>query len=109
MSSPAPSKLPGTAEAVPSRLGTFFFGLKAWLLRVHRGCHNLVSPIRRHEPAAANLPMQVAESRTPLWTTESLVERSLQLGKVQNLRIAARALHGVVIPKEGLRLRTGTA
>ncbi len=98
MSSPAPAKLPN-AEAVPSRVGAILFGMKAWLLRIHRGVRNLAPPLpRKRADDKLALPVKIAESRTPLWTTESLVERSLQLGKVQNLRIAAHELHGVVIP-----------
>ena len=98
MSSPAKAKLPN-AEAVPSRFGAFLFGVKAWLLRIQRTLLNLVSPVRRYKADDADtFPVQIAESRTPLWTTESLVERSLQLGKVQNLRTAARAIQGIVIP-----------
>jgi hypothetical protein len=41
----------------------------------------------------------LAESITPLFTPESIgAERALTLGKIENLRIAARRLHGVVIP-----------
>lgn len=84
---------------MPSRFGAFLFGVKAWLLRIHRTLLNLVSPVRRHKADDADsFPIQLAESRTPLWTTESLVERSLQLGKVQNLRVAAGALHGILVP-----------
>jgi hypothetical protein len=43
-------------------------------------------------------PMLLAECRSPLWTTESLVENSLQFGKVQNLRKACARLHNVEIP-----------
>lgn len=45
-----------------------------------------------------DFPVQLIEVRSPLWTTESLVERSLQLGKVQNLRVATALLTGVAIP-----------
>ncbi len=100
MSSPAPARISGAAEAsVPSRWGAFLFAIKATLLQAHRGVHNVLAVVPRHvADAEAALGVQVADVRTQLWTTESLVERSLQLGKVQNLRVAARALHGVVVP-----------
>jgi hypothetical protein len=44
----------------------------------------------------------VAESRTQLWSDETLTERGFQLGKVQNLRVACRALDGVTIPAGAL-------
>lgn len=98
MSSPAPARLPDP-ERVPSRLGAIVFASKIWVLRAQRGWRNLLSPVPRHRAhAEASLPVQIAEARIPLWTTESMVERSLQLGKVQNLRIAVRALDGIVVP-----------
>lgn len=39
-----------------------------------------------------------AESKTGFWTDASIAERRLQLGKVQNLRIALRRLNGIRIP-----------
>ena len=42
--------------------------------------------------------MLLAECRSPLWTSESQVENSLQFGKVQNLRRACLRLHLVEIP-----------
>jgi VanW like protein len=100
MSSPARARISGTAEAtVPSRWGAFLFVIKATLLQAHRGVMNLLTVVPRHvADAKAAFGMQIAAVRTLLWTTESMVERSLQLGKVQNLRVAARALHGVVVP-----------
>jgi VanW like protein len=98
MSTPAPAQIPAAPEAVPSRIGALLFALKARLLQCQRGIQNLLGPVARHSKAADQLPVQIAEVRAPLWTTEILVERSLQLGKVQNLRVAARALNGIVIP-----------
>ena len=98
MSTPAPAQIPATPEVVPTRIGAMLFVLKALLLQGQRGIQNLLAPVARHSKEADRLPVQVAEVRAPLWTIESLVERSLQLGKVQNLRVAARALNGIVIP-----------
>jgi hypothetical protein len=91
-------RFPEAAERVPSRISAIVFAAKAWVLQAHRGVRNLRNPVRRHTSKEVILPVQVAEVRTPLWTTESLVERSLQLGKVQNLRVAARRLDGVIVP-----------
>lgn len=44
----------------------------------------------------SRLPVS-AESRTNLWTDAEVAERRLQLGKVQNLRIAVGKLNGVII------------
>jgi hypothetical protein len=40
----------------------------------------------------------IAESRTPLWTETEPQERFLVAGKINNLRVAARRLHGLEIP-----------
>ncbi len=39
-----------------------------------------------------------AQSRTALWNDETQSERALQIGKVQNLRVASRRLNRVLIP-----------
>jgi hypothetical protein len=103
MSSPAPARTPTTAEAVPSRFGAVWFAVKASLLRGRRGIQNFLSHVPLHAAnVGVELYVQIAEVRSPLWTTESMVERALQLGKVQNLRIAGHALDGVVVPGKQL-------
>src|SRR5437764_803345 len=47
-------------------------------------------------------PWLVAESVTPLWSDSRPEEAAMQIGKVQNLRVAARALDGLGIPAEGV-------
>ena len=42
----------------------------------------------------------IAQSRTPLWTETEQQERFLVAGKINNLRIAVRALDGVEIPAD---------
>lgn len=76
------------------------FAAKAWGLRARRAAADLVhGPARlRRAPSAAGFEAAVAQSRTPLWGEEGAGERGLQRGKVENLRVAARALDGVVIP-----------
>ena len=39
----------------------------------------------------------LAEVRTPLFTTADAAERQLELGKVENLRVAARAMDGLLL------------
>ena len=46
-----------------------------------------------HSDGAAIL----AEVRTPLFTTADAAERQLELGKVENLRVAARAMDGLLL------------
>jgi VanW like protein len=42
----------------------------------------------------------LAESITPLWTPHEASERNLIVGKIQNLRVAVRLIHGVEIPMD---------
>jgi hypothetical protein len=53
---------------------------------------------RRHRPGATlrDAPL-LASSRTPLWSTDAGPEWVLEAGKVENLRRAIRALHGVEV------------
>ena len=74
------------------------FDTKAGLLRARRSLTNALDrQVRRHPilPAAAGAP--IAEVVTALYTDADPNERALQLGKVQNLRIGARALDGAVL------------
>src|ERR1700674_243055 len=83
----------------PTILDSAIFWAKAAVLRKIRFVSDLTHPVRRfgHGIKAAN-PVLLAKVRSPLWTEESAVESSLQLGKVQNLRKACRRLHLVEVP-----------
>lgn len=87
--------------AVDSRLRRAWFGLRATRLRLLRGMRNLgeagATAPRRAPAAQADWPVTAGVSRTPLWTGGG-AEWKLTAGKVQNLRVAARRLDGVVIP-----------
>lgn len=84
----------------PTLRNALIFRVKATLLQINRAAHD----VRRQEtvrfPAShgpANAPI-IAESRTRLWADGAEAERHLQLGKVHNLRLALRRLHGAEIP-----------
>lgn len=88
---------------MPTRLSSAVFWGKASLLKLRRGVVDVAGGIRRYPSGErAGFPYVLAESRTPLWIEESLAERTLQLGKVQNLRCALRNLNGATIPAGGL-------
>src|SRR5258708_26357740 len=78
----------------PTLLGSAIFWAKAAVLRKIRFVSDLTQPVRRlgHGTKAA-YPVLLAEVRSPLRTDESVVEQSLQFGKVQNLRKACRRFH----------------
>ena len=83
----------------PSRLGAFIFAGKVTLLRLRRLFQDLAAaPPRLARAEPIGLDQTIAESRTPLWSDESIAERAHEQGKVQNLRVAARALNGLIIP-----------
>lgn len=76
-----------------------FFG-KSRLLQLRRFYQDKAgNSLVRHPKSTelCELPI-VAESTTRLWNTDSFAEKRLTSGKVQNLRLAARALSGVEVP-----------
>lgn len=82
----------------PTRASAAVFSGKAALLRLRRWAQDLASGVRRHPRGERDaFPIILSESRSPLWSDAHGSERSLELGKVQNLRRACRALDGTVI------------
>jgi len=92
---------PAPAErALPSRWQAALFFGKAWCFRAER---RLRDPAGRRPRRLARMPTAadgrgLAASQSPLYATEAAAEQVLQAGKVQNLRVAARYLDGLVIP-----------
>ena len=85
----------------PTRRSGAVFAAKAMALRTRRAASDLMAgPTRLGRAGGPALAMVVARSRTPLWADEGLAERAAQLGKVQNLRVACRALDGLVLPAD---------
>jgi len=93
---------PGSMVAAwsrPTRLSQVTFRAKATLLQLRRAGQDLAGGVHRHHRGeAAGFDTVLALSRTSLWSDTRPEERAMQLGKVQNLRRAARLLDGVVIP-----------
>jgi hypothetical protein len=86
--------------AVPSRLSWWVFAGKRWALRLRRRIGDLASgpPQLGRTAASEDFPHQAGVSLTALWIETNEAERRLERGKVENLRMAAAALDGVVIP-----------
>ena len=86
-------------RATPQRWEALLFQVKARLFQLRRGLVELPSRPPRHRAAGqlAGFPI-VAEKRAPLWRDITPVEFPLTAGKVENLRVAARAFHGLEIP-----------
>jgi hypothetical protein len=98
-STPALSSTSPRASAPHSRSGAIVFRAKATVFRLGRAAKDLRGGPRRHPRAAAleDAPV-LAESVTPLWTEDGAAELPLVAGKVHNLRLALRRLHGVEVP-----------
>ena len=91
---------PPVAEwAVPNRWSSALFGAKVVIHRGQRVVADLISgPRRLAKTASAEFPAMLGECLTPLWSDGRPAEHAYQLGKVQNLRRAAAALDGVLVP-----------
>ena len=84
----------------PTRRRALIFYVKATLLQIDRGAHDFARneivrfPVT-HRPTNGII---IAESKTRLWSEGAEEEKDLLLGKVHNLRLALRRLHGAEIP-----------
>src|SRR6187551_33775 len=87
-------------ETLPTRAQALAFHGKATIFRLRRfwqdAVHGRPPRLLRGNPRSQR-PI-VATARGPLYASGNPAEFALQAGKVQNLRIAARALHGLEIP-----------
>ena len=94
-----PRRLP--ERKVPTRLSALLFEAKVWALRLR---HTLTStrPARLAKGDARAFPAIAAQSSSLLWSDPRTAERAAQSGKVQNLRLAAGAFDGLVIPAGGV-------
>jgi hypothetical protein len=88
----------------PTFSGALIFHVKATLLQMDRAAHNTLRnetvrfPVQ-HRPTNG---VVIAESTSRLWTEGVEAEKNLLLGKVHNLRLALRGLHGAEIPAGGI-------
>lgn len=86
-------------RATHSRAGALAFRAKAAVFRLGRAAENLRDGPRRHPRAAALEAAPVrAEAVTALWTEDGPAELPLVAGKIHNLRLAIRRIHGVEVP-----------
>ena len=86
-------------RAFPTRGQAVLFLGKSWCFRIKRWLTDPMArgPVRHpRSPPVDNTPL-VAVSRSRLYADDSAAEVTLQAGKVQNLRIAAGYLHGLVL------------
>jgi hypothetical protein len=87
---------PETGE--PTRVGLAWLAFRIAVLRLKRTAVNWVRPVPRLTHSLGDPPPhRVALHRSPLRTSNGS-ERDLELGKIQNLRVAAKELDGLLIP-----------
>lgn len=87
----------------PQRWQALAFLLKTRLFQLRRGIAEMGRRPSAHSKASALIGAPVAvEKRAPLWREASAEEFPLTAGKVENLRIASRAFHGLEIPPGGV-------
>ena len=90
-------RLPSLAR--PTRLSMLIFEAKAAGLRARRLAVDAIGgPSKLAWALPDGFTAPAARSVTPLWSDRTLAEHAFQLGKVQNLRVACRALDGLVVP-----------
>lgn len=99
LGSGAPRQPAPIAKTLPTRRAAAVFAAKVAVLRLRRGLRDFgCRPPRLKQGRCSDEAAVAGESRTPLWSDPTPAERRHQLGKVQNLRRAARAFDGLVIP-----------
>lgn len=94
----------GPREHVPTRWGSLAFVGKAWGLRTQRWWRDRSAPMVRWPQGPEQDPAwQVPfELRSALWLDRNGPERTFEIGKVENLRLACSFLSGVVIDAGGV-------
>lgn len=94
---------PSPNRALPTRGQALLFQCKAVLHRARRTLADRHQPIPRQSPGQdlAQAPI-VAEHSALLWNHPSDAELALTAGKIQNLRVACAALHGLEFPPDSI-------
>ncbi len=91
------------SDGLPTVRAALAFKAKAALLRLRRWVFD--GPVARHpreDIAKEDTTVILGQSLSPLWANAHPAEMDLTAGKVQNLRVACRALHGTRVPAEAV-------
>jgi len=91
------------ARTRPTRLSGAVVSAKVSLFQLRRAIIDTLDgprPLVRAD--RTDLAEVAGESRTPLFSDHAPAEHALQLGKIENLRIACRALDGAIVPAGGV-------
>ena len=90
---------PDQVNPTPSISAALVFRIKATVLQIRKAAHDFTRNNVKQAPFGDRLighPI-IAESRTPLRTTDDEIESLFILGKIHNLRIAIRKLNGLEV------------
>jgi glycosyltransferase involved in cell wall biosynthesis len=91
-------------KRLPTRLDAVIFAAKASVHRLLRSCRDLLDFELRRWPAVAR-PQHYSvagKSSSLLRMSEAQDQRQLILGKIENLRVAVRSIHGIEVPANGV-------
>ncbi len=98
MNTTTQSSIQRQRNKIPDFKNASLFAIKANIFRLRRAITNLIHPVSTHTKgdrlSAQNV---IAESITPLWTSELASEQELLAGKIHNLRIAIKNINGIEI------------
>jgi glycosyltransferase involved in cell wall biosynthesis len=84
---------------IPDFNNASLFTIKANIFRLRRAIADLIHPVTTHTKCDRLATQDIiAESITPLWTSELASEQELLAGKIHNLRIAIKSIDGIEIP-----------
>lgn len=81
----------------PTRKSAVVFRAKALALQRLRSFRDLRDKVARYPIGDLKVETWI-EHRSPLFTSDNPAELGLQLGKIQNLRVAIRGVDGIVVP-----------
>ena len=94
----------GEAWEIPTRRQAAWFWIRSRWLIARRSARNLLDSEHRRWRRSPELVdgATIAQVTTPLWDDARPDEFVLLAGKVHNLRTAARAFNGIVVPAQGV-------
>ncbi len=92
-----------TRERLPTRLDAAVFGFKASLLRLKRTCTDgLYRDVKRWRPVHDGATWHAWSESVSRLDSGGAEQRALVLGKIENLRVALRSIHGVQVAQGGV-------
>jgi glycosyltransferase involved in cell wall biosynthesis len=98
MNTTTQSSIQRQKNKIPDFKNASLFAIKANIFRLRRAIADLIHPVTTHTKCdRLSTQNVIAESITPLWTSELASEQELLAGKIHNLRIAIKNINGIEI------------